>query len=104
MNKFLRIAVLFFVLMLVASPAMAQDGDTGASFGSGAFGAGLAVIGGAWGIGKLASAAVESMARQPSIAGSAQLSMIIAAAMIEGATLFAIIVCMGQNPWAATGG
>jgi F-type H+-transporting ATPase subunit c len=84
------------VLILFASPVFAQDGGT--TF-SGAFGAGLAVVGGAYGIGKLASAAMESMARQPSIAGSAQLSMIIAAAMIEGATLFAIIVCMGQNPW-----
>lgn len=99
MSKFLRFAPMTLVLILFATPLFAQaPGGTSISF-SGAFGAGLAVMGGAWGIGRLTSAAVESMARQPSIAGNAFLSMIIAAAMIEGATLFAIVVCMGQNPW-----
>ncbi|RIK80689.1 MAG: ATP synthase F0 subunit C [Planctomycetota bacterium] len=68
---------------------------------SGAFGAGLTTIGAAYGIGKLASAAVESMARQPEVAGTIQISMIIAAALIEGFTFFALVVCMGQNPWTA---
>ncbi|MCG8584230.1 MAG: ATP synthase F0 subunit C [Pirellulales bacterium] len=67
---------------------------------SGAIGAGLVMIGAAFGIGKLASSAVEGMARQPEAAGSIQTAMIIAAALIEGATFFAIFVCMGQNPWA----
>ena len=57
-------------------------------------GAGLAVIGVGMGIGKLAAAAMEGSARQPTAAGDIRTSMIIAAALIEGATLFAIVVCL----------
>ena len=99
MNRFLRTSPIVIALVLFATPVFAQTG-TSIEF-SGAFGAGLVVIGAAYGIGKLASATVESMARQPSIAGTAQLSMIIAAALIEGFTFFALVVCQGQNPWAA---
>ena len=55
-----------------------------------AIGAGLVIIGAALGIGGLAKAAVESMARQPEIAGNIQTAMIIAAALIEGVTFFAL--------------
>ena len=68
---------------------------------SGAFGAALTTIGAAYGIGKLASAALESMARQPEVAGNIQTAMIIAAALIEGFTFFALFICMQQNPWAS---
>ena len=88
---------LFAVVFVCAAPAMAADGSM-ISF-SGAFGAGLVAIGAALGIGKLASSALESMARQPEVAGQIQLAMIIAAALIEGFTFFAIYVCMTQNPW-----
>ena len=44
-----------------------------------------------------AAAAVESMARQPEVAGNIQTAMIIAAALIEGVTFFALIVCMLFN-------
>ena len=57
-------------------------------------GAGLAVIGAGLGIGKLAAAAMEGSARQPTAAGEFRTSMIIAAALIEGATLFAIVVTL----------
>lgn len=57
-------------------------------------GAGLAVIGAGLGIGKLAAAAMEGSARQPTAAGDIRTSMIIAAALIEGVTLFAIVVCV----------
>ena len=50
------------------------------------------IIGAAMGIGMLAKGAVESQARQPEIAGNIQITMIIAAALIEGATFFALIV------------
>lgn len=60
----------------------------------GAFGAGLVLIGAALGIGKIGAAAVESMARQPEVAGTIQVAMIISAALIEGVTFFALIVCM----------
>ncbi|MEQ8766762.1 MAG: ATP synthase F0 subunit C [Planctomycetota bacterium] len=55
-------------------------------------GAGLATIGGAYGIGKLATAAMEGTARQPEAGGMIRVSMIIAAALIEGFTFFALIV------------
>ncbi len=66
------------------------------NFGA-AFGAGLVILGAGLGIGRIGSSAVESMARQPEAAGSIQTAMIIAAALIEGATFFALIVCMLYN-------
>lgn len=58
------------------------------------FGAGLTVIGGAYGIGKLASSAMDASGRQPEAAGDIRTSMIIAAALIEGISLFALVVCI----------
>lgn len=93
------------VLMLGTTPAMAADpaagegasaassvfpGVTAANLG-GAIGAGLAVMGGAAGIGRIGGSAVESMARQPEASGNISTAMIITAAMIEGATLFAVL-------------
>jgi F-type H+-transporting ATPase subunit c len=61
-----------------------------------AFGAGLVMVGAGYGIGKIGSSAVESMARQPEVAGSIQTAMIVSAALIEGATFFALIVCIAK--------
>jgi F-type H+-transporting ATPase subunit c len=85
-------------VLAMAAPAMAQEQATLIEF-SGALGAGLTAIGAAYGIGKLASSAVESMARQPEVAGNVQTAMIIAAALIEGFTFFALYICLTQNPW-----
>lgn len=57
-----------------------------------ALGAGLAVIGAGIGIGWIGSRAMDGMARQPEIAGQIQTAALILAALIEGATLFAIVV------------
>lgn len=92
------VALSVLAVLVMANPAAAADGG---SF-SGAFGAGLAVIGAAYGIGKLAGSALESMARQPEVAGSIQTAMIIAAALIEGFTFYALFICSQQNPF--TGG
>lgn len=99
MNRFVKIAALCVTMILMASPAMAQDGASGSfSMNLGAaVGAGLVILGAALGIGKIGSSAVESMARQPEVAGNVQTAMIIAAALIEGATFFALIVCMLFN-------
>jgi F-type H+-transporting ATPase subunit c len=70
-----------------------EFGNSLAHLGAG-LGAGLAVIGGGLGIGKLAAAAMEGSARQPAAVGDIRTSMIIAAALIEGATLFALVICM----------
>ena len=58
-----------------------------------AIGAGLAVIGAGIGIGKIGGSAMEGIARQPEAGGDIRMSMIIAAALVEGAALFAIVVC-----------
>lgn len=117
MNKLAKMLVFCWVV-LMAAPVMAQapseEEQAAASaaasnaakqgwaensrmnFGA-AFGAGLVIIGAALGIGRIGSHAVESMARQPEAAGSIQTAMIISAALIEGATFFALIVCMLFN-------
>ncbi len=57
-------------------------------------GAGLVVIGGGLGIGKLASSAMDASGRQPEAAGAIRTSMIIAAALIEGISLFGLVICI----------
>jgi len=59
-----------------------------------AIGAGLAVIGAGLGIGRIGESAMEAIARQPEAATKIQTAMIISAALIEGATLFAIVVAL----------
>ena len=56
--------------------------------------AGICVVGAGLGIGKIGSAAMEAMARQPEVAGKIQTAMIIAAALIEGVALFAVVVAL----------
>ena len=94
-------------VMFLVAPAMAADAGEEASHESGwlqnvgggarlgaAIGAGLVVMGGAAGIGRIGGSAVESMARQPEASGSINGVALILAAMIEGATLFAVVVCL----------
>jgi F-type H+-transporting ATPase subunit c len=57
-------------------------------------GAGIAAIAAAIGIGRIASSATESIARQPEAAGDIRGVTIITAAFIEGVCLFAVVVCM----------
>lgn len=59
-----------------------------------AIAAAIAIIGAAMGIGKIGQSAMEAIARQPEAAGDIRSSMIIAGALVEGATLFAIVVCV----------
>jgi F-type H+-transporting ATPase subunit c len=99
-SKFATFAAAFAVTLLSATAAMAQE-TTASTGGSlidlgGAFGAGLVVIGAAAGIGRLAGSALESMARQPEVAGAIQTAMIIAAALIEGFTFYALFICSTQ--------
>lgn len=121
MNRSFRIAALSALLLLYAAPvllageppqettaaekaalarAAVQEAQTilgregFAIYFGGAFGAGLVILGAGYGISKIGSCAVESMARQPEVAGNIQTAMIISAALIEGATFFALIVCI----------
>lgn len=63
------------------------------SLAAAAVGAALAAIGAAVGIGRLAAAAMEGTARQPSAGGDIRLAMMLAASFIEGAAMFALIIC-----------
>lgn len=92
------------MVLMAAEPVMAADDadpgegnvwltTTGAKAIGGGIGAGLVVMGGAAGIGRIGGSAVESMARQPEMAGNISTAMIITAAMVEGATLFAVLGC-----------
>ncbi len=57
-------------------------------------GAGLVVIGGGLGIGKLASQAMDASGRQPEASSDIRTSMIIAAALIEGISLFGLVIAI----------
>ena len=108
MFKLVKIALLFLVILIAAAPAFAapENSDPGAVpagtatpasifvLAGAAAGAGLAVIGAGLGIGKIGAAAVESMARQPEVAGNIQTAMLILAAMVEGVTVIALVVCL----------
>lgn len=59
-----------------------------------AIGAGIAVLGAGLGIGKIGSSAMDAIARQPSESNNVRMNMIIAAALIEGVALIAIVVCL----------
>ncbi len=68
-----------------------MDGLTGSIAG---IGAGLVTIGAGLGIGKLAASAMEGIARQPEVAPKIQVTMLIAAALIEGVALFCAVICL----------
>ena len=105
-KRFSRIALGLMIagLVLMFTPAAwaADAGEAGATFLTtdgarklgGAIGAGLVIMGGAAGISRIGASAVESMARQPEAAGQINTAMIITAALIEGATLFAVVVTL----------
>jgi F-type H+-transporting ATPase subunit c len=57
-------------------------------------GAGVAAVGAGIGIGRIGGSALESIARQPESLGDIRANMILAAALVEGVALFAIIVCL----------
>jgi F-type H+-transporting ATPase subunit c len=105
-KRFSKIALGLMIagLVLMFTPAAwaADAGEAGATFLTtdgarklgGAIGAGLVIMGGAAGISRIGASAVESMARQPEAAGQINTAMIITAALIEGATLFAVVVTL----------
>jgi len=64
------------------------------AFLSAGIGAGLAVIGIGLGIGKLAAASLDGIARQPSATGDLRATMLVAAGLVEGAGLFALVICI----------
>lgn len=108
MNQVVKLIVLIGMVFLVSAPAMAQpdaggeaaatEAAAGVDMNLGAaVGAGLVILGAGFGIGRIGGQAVEGMSRQPEAATNIQTAMIISAALIEGATFFALIVCMLFN-------
>lgn len=90
-------------LSIVATPALASaqdalqplistEGLEKVGKGLGAVGGGIGVIGGGIGIGLIGRGAVEAVARQPEAQAPIATNMIITAALVEGATLFAVVV------------
>jgi F-type H+-transporting ATPase subunit c len=92
------VIVAAIVVLASAGPLFAADvpgslAFSGAAVGAG-IGAGVVLIGAGYGFGRIGSAALESMARQPEVAGRVGTSMIVIAALLEGATFFALVVCL----------
>lgn len=79
---------MLFNVLLQAATAAAEVVNIGAGIG-----AGLAAIGAGIGIGMIGGSAMEGIARQPEATGDIRTNMIIMAGLIEGAALFAIVVC-----------
>jgi F-type H+-transporting ATPase subunit c len=85
-------------MLNLLAEAMPLVGDRGlATLGAGV-GAGIVVLGAAKGIGHLAGQAMEGIARQPEAGGRIGTNMIIAAALIEGFTFFALVICLKCIP------
>ena len=106
MNKIAKIALVAFVFALIFVPVaafaqtdVAAETATDVATSSNllknliSIGAGLVAIGAGLGIGRIGASAVESMARQPEMAGNIQSAMILSAALIEGAAMFGLIIC-----------
>ena len=85
---------------MLSTPAMAQEPHTvvfsGAGVGAG-LGMALTIIGAGIGLGKIGAAAMDGMARQPEVAARIQTAMLIIAALLEGATFFALLVCITKT-------
>ncbi|GIK19483.1 MAG: hypothetical protein AMXMBFR77_18920 [Phycisphaerales bacterium] len=105
MKNIVKHALIATAAVAVFGPALAMAQDSAAvqvaaastgKIGKGlaAIGAGIAVLGGGLGIGLIGKGAVESIARQPEASGPIMTNMILCAALVEGATLFAVVVGM----------
>lgn len=92
-----RLALASITMLLTSAPALLAQTAAESSFagkGMAGLGAGLVLIGAGWGFGRIGSSALESMARQPEVADKVGGSMVTVAALLEGATFFALIVCL----------
>ena len=78
---------MFLTILLQAASA------AGLSKVGAAFAAAICVLSAAWGISRIGSTALESIARQPEAAGDIRSGMILSAALIEGVAMFAVVVC-----------
>jgi F-type H+-transporting ATPase subunit c len=77
--------------------AQSKYGQFGSPAWGAGLGAGLVILGAGIGFGRIGSAALESMARQPQTAGQVQTAMIIIGALLEGVAFFALVICFLLN-------
>ena len=99
MKALQTVGLTLVVFLLLAEPALAEPNTSvfsGGAIGAG-IGAALTLVGAGYGLGRIGSAALESMARQPEVAPRVMTAMIVVAAMLEGATFFSLIVCILIN-------
>jgi F-type H+-transporting ATPase subunit c len=82
------------ILPLLQGAAYSHDYTMAWGLLGAGLGAGLAAIGAGIGIGRIGGSATEGMARQPEIAGQIQTGALILSALVEGAALFAIVLCL----------
>lgn len=85
-------SVLNTIMLQAGDVAVAAAAAAGTAKAGGAIGAGIAALGAGVGIGQIGKGAVEAIARQPEASGEIRSNMILTAAFVEGAALFAIIV------------
>lgn len=114
MSNFAKLFALLLVVFAICVPAFAEEpaapadqpavaadeaavtapaANNGFKIFGCALGAGIIILGAGWGIGTIGSKAVEGTSRQPEAGGAIMTQMIISAALIEGVTFFALIVC-----------
>ena len=80
------------MLSTVLLDAVASGSNVGVGYGLAGMGAGLAAIGAGLGIGRIGGSALEAIARQPEAIGDIRANMILAAALVEGAAFFAMVI------------
>ncbi len=80
------------MLSTILLDAVVSGANVGIGYGLAGLGAGLAAVGAGIGIGRIGGSALESMARQPEMSGDIRANMILAAALVEGAAFFAMVI------------
>lgn len=103
-KKFFVFGLMAMAMLAVSQSAMAQSVPGGAEavkanlgylgYAGAAIGAGLVMLGAGKGIGSIGASAVEAIARQPEAAGKISPAMLLSAALIEGATFFALVITL----------
>jgi ATP synthase F0 subunit c len=97
MKHLTYLALAVFAVLLLADPAFAQGAAPAPAkytgIGAG-IGMGLAIVGAGIGIGLVGFAALSGIARQPEQAGTLRGTMILLAALVEGAALIAVVFCL----------
>ena len=103
MKTIVMAALAVFAVLVMADPLFAQAplaqapkalSEFSYAYAAAGFGVGLAIIGAGIGFGRIGASALESMARQPEIAGRVFTGMLIIAALLEGATFFGLAICI----------